>query len=264
MTDSGLAAIYLDQALRQHGCPICRCCADHETQYLRFLILECINDGATHARLAQSLGLCRRHAQQAAQIEQGELGALLGNSIIYETLVRLVLVKMRAARALLDQRKRPSRLRQTLWHYLGIPLPRQAIDPGQPLMPRLGCRVCETATYVSRHYSQVLLKIVERESSRQLYASSDGVCLAHLRAMVQGTAPGPGLDYILNATEARLRGLSGDLEEIAHRQGASQSTENEEVAIQRAIAFLTGSAFADETVAPPEGGPTEAKLAPHI
>jgi hypothetical protein len=243
MSDTGLAAIFLDQALRQSGCPICRCCLDGEAQYLEFMILECINDGATHARLAQSLGLCQRHALQAAEIEQRELGTLLGNSIIYETLLKLVVAKLGAVRTQLDLQDRPSKLRSTLWHWLEIPLPGRSSNPSEPLAPQAGCRVCETASYISEHYARVLVSMLARDNYRALYAGSDGVCLAHLRAMVQTVEQGPGLEYVLAATETRLRTLSTALEAIADRQGANQDLEAEEASIKRAIAFLTGSGY---------------------
>jgi len=208
--------------------------------------LECINDGATHAQLAQSHGLCRLHAQQAALVERDELGMLLGNSIIYETLVQLVLQQVGATRGLLATDKRPSTLRTHLWQLFGIPLPRRAADPARLLIPRGRCRVCETGIYVSEYYTKVLASMLAQEQYRALYEESDGICLSHLRAMLRSAEQGPGLDYVMTATDARLGALKDRLEQIAQQQGALQDTDNEGAVIREAIAFFTGSTFDDD------------------
>jgi len=236
--------IYLKQALRQPGCPVCRCCSDHETRYLRFLLWENVNDVETRVRLAHSLGFCARHAQQLWRMEREELGMMLGNSIIYESLVQLVLYKVRDSQALITRAKASESWIRRLLRYLRLvntrPSNRQRL-----LAPAQACRVCEIGDETAQHYGDVLADLLAEDQFQQLYEGSDGVCLPHLRVMLQCAHSETGLHYLLHRTEERLEALRDDLQGVGRKYSVSHRGEpftvSESASVERAIAFLTGS-----------------------
>jgi hypothetical protein len=245
VSNFGLALIYLKQALQQAGCPICRCCFDHETHYLKFLLWENVNDVETRVRLAQSLGFCGRHARQMLQMEREDLGMMLGNSIIYESLIHLVLLKVRDVRSFILEQRAQRDWMSKLLGGLGIKLPHRYSKGQSFLAPDKGCRVCELSDETARHYGDVLAEMLSYDRFRDLYDRSDGVCLPHLRVMLQVASLSPGLEYLLSKTEKRLEILRDDLRGLSQKYSVSHRNEpvtvNESLSVEQAIAFLTGS-----------------------
>ena len=245
MGHGGLGLIYLERALQEPGCPICRCCAQHEERYLQWLVWENVNDAGTRARLGQSLGLCGAHARQMLQIERSMLGMSLGNSIIYDSLIQLALGRIRRARA--DLPAQPGR--RTLWQGLRRVLvglwPAGRRNPADWLRPHKGCRVCELCEEKARHYARVLVDLVADDSGQALYAPSDGVCLPHLRVVLELGSHDPGVTYLLDAAAERLCQLQADLESLGWKHGIRGQQEplldSEADSVDRAIAFLCGS-----------------------
>lgn len=245
MSTFGLALIYLKRALQEEGCPICRCIAEHEERYLRFLLWENVNDIETRTRLMESLGFCRRHAQQMLQMEREELGMVLGNSIIYESLTALVRLKLQDISSYVTERQTEASWQDRLWGGWK----REWGHMWQSLAPQKDCRVCELSCDAARHYGEVLLDMLGYETFQELYARSEGVCLPHLRIMLQAAQrQSLGLGYLLRATEERLGRLERNLHELSRKYSAQYRhepvTEEERLAVERAIAFLTGSDLA--------------------
>lgn len=245
MSQFGLALIYLKRALQQKGCPICRCCAEQEERYIRFLLWENVNDIETRTRLAESLGFCGQHAQQMLAMERDELGMILGNSIIYESLTHLALLAIRDIHSFVSGRNAK---RRWLDGFLGG-LRSQWASVRRPLTPSRRCRVCELRDETARHYSEVLVGMLSYPEFQGLYERSDGVCLPHLRIMLQVADPtaNVGLEYLLRVTEERLERLTTDLRELGRKYSAQYRHESlsqeEALSVERAIAFFTGSAL---------------------
>ncbi len=251
MSSSGLALIYLKQALRQSGCPICRCTLEHETRYLKFLLWENVNDLGTRVRMAQSLGFCARHARQLLYMEQEEDGLVLGNSIIYESLIALVLAKMREVRAMLQEEQTRKTGTSRFLRWLGI-VP--ALSPKKwqrTLSPARSCRVCELGQETAQHYGQVLVEMLSDDEFRDLYERSDGICLPHLRMVLQRAGPNADMEWLLSATENRLQRLRDDLERLAHSYSITcqdvGSDQDNSLSVERAIAFLTSAVSTDHS-----------------
>jgi hypothetical protein len=232
--------------MRRPGCPICRCHVEHEVRYLHNLLWENINDVETRMRLALSLGLCGRHAVQMLAMERTEFRMLLGNSIIYESLVGLVRGRLREVQATLAARRlRPSRLGAWLAAW-GIRWPNWRWRPDRPLAPTRRCRACELADEMARHDGEVLAQMLGQSVYQELYASSDGVCLPHLRDIVASASMSPGVAFLLTETERRLAPLQQEMESLGEshrvilREGVDRTLGTRSV--EQAIAFLTGFA----------------------
>jgi len=245
VSSSGLALIYLKQALRQPGCPVCRCCLDQETRYLRFLLWENVNDVETRVRMAQSLGFCGRHARQLWRMEQEELGMMLGNSIIYESMVQLALYKIADTRSLMTEQRASTSWVRTLLGRLGLDHYGRPPNRERFLVPNQACRVCELGEEAAAHYGDVLADLLSQDEFQDMYKHSDGVCLPHLRVMLQCAQSEAGLEYLIRKTEERLERLGDDLRGVGRKysvsHGGESFTTSESLSVERAIAFLTGS-----------------------
>lgn len=246
MGNFGLALIYLKRALQQSGCPVCRCCAEHETRYLKFLLWENVNDYQTRLHLVRSLGFCKIHSHQMLDMEREEYGMMLGNSIIYESLIQLALHRLHDTQHLLADQQTRGRWAQRLWLQLGIGRSPRSWRRERYLEPEAPCRVCQLSDEAARHYSATLAEMLTMDECRMLYERSDGICLLHLRTMLHSATSDQGLNYILSHTEERLARLRGQLESLGDKYSVSHRDEpvttDETLSVERAIAFLTGSA----------------------
>jgi len=243
----GLAMIYLRLALQQAGCPVCRCCFDHETRYLRFLLWENVNDLGTRVRMAQSLGFCGRHARQMLEMEREELGSMLGNSIIYEGLVHLALLRVRDTIALIEKEELSRNALSRFLCRLGYSLFGRTPERHRFLSPEKGCRVCELGDETARHYGNVLAEMLCYDEYRDLYQRSDGVCLPHLRVIVQSVGSSSGLEFLLSSTSKCLDKLEADLEALGRKHTVHHDNELagecDGSSLDRAVALLAGSSI---------------------
>jgi len=244
MGHGGLSLIHLERALQQPGCPICRCSAQQQRRYLQWLIWENVNDVGTRVRLGQSLGFCGRHARQMLQVERDMLNMTLGNSIINDSLIQLVLAKLRRARDLQSALERPAAGLAKSLRLLGRVWPWRRRHAADLLHPAKGCHACEIGQESASRYAQVLVDLLASEAGRELYQQSDGICLPHLRLALREQDREPGVSYLLGETEERLTALQADLERLGWKHGIrgrhDPMTELEINSVDRAIAFLTG------------------------
>jgi hypothetical protein len=249
MGHGGLSLIHLERALQQPGCPICRCSTQQQRRYLQWLVWENVNDVGTRVRLGQSLGFCGRHARQMLQVERDMLDMTLGNSIIYDSLIQLVLAKVRRVREMQPALESPQERSDGLWRLLGRVWPWRRRRAADLLQPVEGCRACEVGQESAKRYAQVLVDLLASDTGRELYQQSDGICLPHLRLVLEGHEREPGLSYLLGNMEQRLVALQADLERLGWKHGIrgrhDPMTAIEIGSVDRAIAFLTGFASED-------------------
>ncbi len=234
-----MAEIYLRRALRQKGCPLCRCVAEAERRYLWFLLHESVNDVGTRRRLAQSLGLCARHGPLMLTMEIEEWDTPLGNSIIYEGLASQVLQQVKTARALLARRQH-----QPWWQRMQRLGPGRAVAPERALAPDKMCRACEIGQESAKIYGETLADMMALTEFQELYAASDSVCLPHLRLIVQVAQRSPGLDYLLEQAEVRLAALRDALKTLQDDICAAgkDGSANDFHAVEEAVSFF-GAVF---------------------
>lgn len=103
-----VAAVYLEKAMREPGCPICRRVREAEERWIWNVLYELTGDPEIHAWFASSLGLCREHAALMAKVvENRELVTPTGVARLYETVVARALeaVSVLRGRASLSQGK---------------------------------------------------------------------------------------------------------------------------------------------------------------
>jgi hypothetical protein len=193
----------------------------------------------------KNLGFCGRHARQLWHMEREELGMMLGNSIIYESLVQQVLYKARDTRSLVTKQRASGNWARKLLRRLGLGNLSRSSNRERLLMPSKACRVCELGDETAEHYGDVLADLLSQDEFQDLYERSDGVCLPHLRVMLQYAHSEAGLEYLLRKTEGRLERLRDDLQGVGRKYSVSHRCESftasKSLSVERAIAFLTGS-----------------------
>jgi len=250
----GLVEVGLRRALAQDGCPICRIQAEAEARYLRFLLWESVNDASTRLRIIDSLGFCPVHTRQAAQMEQEMFNDAMGNAIIYEHLVQVVIERIDSY--LGDSPKaRPSR-----WRGLADrvrPLGSK-LTPANDLTPNQPCRVCQAGESSADLSLKALLRGLPNDGElRSLFETSDGLCLHHVRGAWELASHDElkGLTYLLRRTAERLKpladSLTGYVDKHAWERRHDPIEPAEESSVARAVAFFAGSLKGES--APPSG-----------
>jgi len=238
-----LALLNLKDEMHQEGCPLCRCFLRAETGFLRSLDWENINEVGTRMRLTQSLGACRRHAQQMLQMEVAAWETPLGNGILYEGLTKAVSCRLQETRSLAEKQSRRGWARRLLARLVGRGKRSERLE--RPLTPEEICRICKVGQESVRLHAETLLEMLAYPEYQALYERSQGVCLPHLRLLCQVAQPGPGLQYLLQQSARRLESLETDLSEYLRKQSYQYHhepvSEGERTAIARALAFFGGS-----------------------
>ena len=94
-----------------------------------------------------------------------------------------------------------------------------------------------------RRFSEQTTKLTQPEH-QEFYASSDGMCLPHLRLALELAAPGAGLQNLLDVTRMRLSALQENLGEFDRKQSWQHKRETvsaaERAATRQAVAFFAG------------------------
>ena len=238
-----LALLNLKDAMHQEGCPLCRSFLRAETGFMRSLLWENVNDVGTRVRLAESLGACGRHRATAAA--NGDCpGGMCLSAIVSSMKGSRGNVALRLRGSALARRKTgAARLdAQASGASSGTERHTERLD--RLLTPENGCRVCEIAEESVRFHAETLLEMMAYPEYQGWYEHSEGVCLCHLRLLLQVAPLGPGLDYLLAQSQQRIDALGTDLREYTRKQSYQfhhePVSEGERKAVARALAFFGG------------------------
>lgn len=176
-------------------------------------------------------------------MEAAMFDMLLGNAIIYEGLLQVILPKIEATHAEFRRQNERNGLIRRIASRLGVKGWGNNRADAALLQPTGKCRVCEMGTQTSLYYSMVLVEMLALRRYQDIYEQSDGVCIAHLRMMLEQGTDEEGLEYVLGQTEAKLRKLASNLdalrESYRYENRGTVLTEPERRSVERAVAFLT-------------------------
>lgn len=238
----------LTRAFQNAECPICYLKRAYEARYIFTLLWENVNDGDTRARFVTALGFCREHAWQLVETERDKFGGGLGTGILYEDLTH------RARQGLADLRQREElvarvnwleHVRQALSRRLGHRvLYRSKMRFPQSLVAQVECRVCQIGRETESSYVEALGKACADEEFRERYRASVGLCLPHLRAVIEATHHPPTRVFLIETAEAKLETLAHQLSEYLRKQIWDYRDEpkiaEEQSAWMRAVEFFVG------------------------
>lgn len=236
----GFIGMNLKAAMQQSGCPICHVCRKSETHYLKSLFEYISSDFNTRILIS---GFCRRHAWQLLDMEVSAWGVPMGNSIVYEDLVREVRKEIETPLSLIIK----SNNKNKWWIIIHRFLNRLTIPKGKGVVAfraRKPCRVCELSMEKAVHSAKALVRMLSKSEFQVFYSTSDGVCLPHLWEILASGETNPGLLFLLTDIRDRLRILENELNEFVRKQSwqyrDEKITEPERTAVKRAVAFFTG------------------------
>jgi hypothetical protein len=229
-------AYKLLEACARPGCPLCRLEQDSVVRYLENQLYENVNSPKWRERLRQSLGFCHEHAWLAAT---QRLGDALGFSIIYHDLINSILKQLEGETASPPLPRR-------------IALPRKLADAARQtientisaLTPRRHCPVCEERDDLSRATIAVLVQELEEPQFRAALESSDGLCIPHLKRVLQHTSTTTSYETLLSIHRPKLSSLAAELAEFIRKndyQNIGEGFGPEGDAWRRAIAGMVGS-----------------------
>lgn len=246
-----IVGIQMKQAMDQTGCPICNIRNAFETRYLKNLLREFMNDCDARKQMIASLGYCTKHAWQMGFMERDTFGDAVGNAIMYESLVDVVMTPLVEHQQSVLNRKRQAqffkRIASRLKSLLGMP-EHNAPDPYAPLVLS-ACRVCQTGENAERNYLEWLLTgLSEPEPElREGYQTSGGLCLQHFRQALsmETGAVESGVRFLITHMLERLPKLREDLREYTGKHAWDRQTEDmildERRSWMQAIRFFAGN-----------------------
>ncbi len=229
-------------------CPVCYLKRIYEARYIFTLLWENVNDGDTRVRFVTALGFCRKHAWQLAETERDRFGGGLGTGILYQDLTH------RAQQGLAELRQRENLLARLSWLERGRQRARQWLRRNSveryiirfpsALVAQTECRVCQIGRETEASYVNGLGKACVDEEFRERYRASVGLCLPHLRAVLEATNDQPTRIFLIETAEAKLETLAHQLSEYLRKQIWDYRDEpkiaEEQSAWLRAVEFFVG------------------------
>ena len=234
-----LITLDIKLAMREPGCPICRLRQRTEKRYLLGILRENVNDSATRAKISRSWGFCPKHGWQLQHLEEDIWHDGLGNAIIYQDLTRQVISWLGSLSSVQEQvqsERLSEKIAGKVRKFLG------KSDGGGGGV----CPACAMGAQSERTYLEWMVRWLPQPEFRDLYESSDGLCLDHLRyALDIAEEKNPEAVEILVGTALdKLRTLDERLEEYIGKHGWHRHTEEmsgEELASwKKAVAFFSG------------------------
>jgi hypothetical protein len=182
------------------------------------LFYESILDPAPRDRLRASLGLCYEHAWLTIE---SKLSDALGLAIVYHDLAGTLLERLPAGEV--DARTRK--------------------DLAAALAPSGPCPACESRDEVVDRSVKVLADALKHTDYLEDYQKSDGLCLSHLRLVLEETGNQKVLEALLAHQRTRLESLKGELSEFIRKndyrfKGEGMGAERD--SYQRAAEMVTG------------------------
>jgi hypothetical protein len=174
-------------ALEAPGCPLCRLASERVAAYRRTVLDEYRRDPDARNDLDRSLGYCERHWDAIARQDDPLVSAVLLRSVLAEA-----------------QRRLATRFRR-----------------GTRLVPGSECPACAIEDGAAEHGASLLCGAVEESpETRELLAAGDGLCLAHLGAVVEQRDRALGRARVLTIERERLAELEAALDQLAEAQDA--------------------------------------------
>ena len=220
------------EACAAPGCPVCECVVAESRSYLHALLYEQVTDPDTRRAVRASWGFCNWHAWMLLEIEH----SIFGSAIIYEDLMRLALKR---TERLADHAERPRRG----WLSTLIGSLRRS-SAAHRYRDRAACPVCTAAADTERRYLDTLVRFVGDGDLCAAYTRSDGLCVPHLFAALEGNGQRPGAARLVAETCDKWRRLGRDLSSFVAKhdyRNREPYTGAEATSYSRAFATLAGA-----------------------
>jgi hypothetical protein len=146
LVERDLVAVHIELALEQPGCALCRLRREAEARWLWAFLWESVCDPGIRQSIRAAGGFCRAHWWGLCDTDRHEIGTTSGIAIVAEDLI---------GRAL-----------------------------EQPVGAARACPTCASAAYAEATYIRWTALHLARAEFRDRLAASEGLCLAHLAAVL--------------------------------------------------------------------------------
>ena len=200
MKSKSFTHIYLEDAFKEKGCPVCNVIDKYVKRYIDNFLYENVNSASVRMQLRQTLGFCNLHAWQAAEVKDG-----LGISIVYEDLLKTALnnfnTYMKKDNSIAKAKKSNSK---------------------NNFLPEIknqetNCPACKLSKEVEENCLSLILQNIKEPAFNRLYKDSDGLCLKHLRLLVNKSSDPSITHEIINIEKEKLAKLISQLQEYQRK-----------------------------------------------
>jgi len=230
------------RALMEDACPICALTAAGVRRYIDGFLYESVNDPMLREKLAQAQGYCYRHVWQVHDTD-GKTNGGVGVTVLYldftERAVEGLKFHLRYAPIV-------NRLHTSWWMRAFRRLTGKRTSSNARITaiePRALCPACRVEQEVEESYLDSVARLLPKPDFRDLYASSRGLCLPHLRKILAVVGAEERL-FLAEMTHAKLATLLHRVQEYNRKHiwnfRAEPKLPEEQIAWIRTIAFEVG------------------------
>ena len=220
--------IYLEDAFNKNGCPVCNVVDKYVKRYLDNFLYENVNSPVVRKNLNKTLGFCNQHAWMAAELKDG-----LGISIVYEDLLSTAIESFES---FFKELKSFQKTKRTNNKNKFLPeLDKQNTE----------CPACKLSKDVEENTIVLLINNIKEPVFNRLYKKSDGLCLKHLKLLIEMSDDPEIIREILNIERDKILNLISQLQEYQRKHDYRFSHEafgEEKDSWIRAIAKIVGIA----------------------
>lgn len=193
------------QACSTKGCPFCSIAQLRTKRYISGLLYEYVTAPDIHKRLADSGGLCNRHAWLLQYIAHSEEKDGMGVAIFYGSVVARVIGELDAVGGHGAPGARTGRGKNAL-----------AAIVAEGMRPRRTCLACEHQVEGERFTVRQFLDELEDAGAGSVlvkaYVQSAGACLPHFEALMEGRPSDRAVEWLVANQQERFIELAAQLE----------------------------------------------------
>lgn len=224
----------LRETFAKPGCPVCALVARDVARYLGAILYEFTVDPQIHKVFRAARGFCKPHSWQFTRVA----GAAIGVSVLY----RGVLGEMQKAISTNNGNGPAPDLIARLTGR-GQPNPGPALAAA--LAPTEPCLACKHTTQAESDYLRTLGKFVSDPALNAAYRASDGLCLPHLRGLLEAVEDAPRAAEVVDIQTTIWERLQAELELFTAKNRAEnldQAVGQEGDSWLRIVAAIVGRA----------------------
>ena len=212
--------VYTDllDAINQPGCPVCRLERSAVDGYLDNLFQTNLKDLEVSQCLRESLGLCCEHSWQ--MLDSKFVDALTF-SLIYHEILQSAIHGLQSVEKPPQSPRRIHSMLERIKHNPTGKIKTAVI----PLTPQKHCPACEQRERTTRLALEILGVSLENEVMSNALASSDGLCLPHMRLALVHMQGATAYQILITISKEKLESMRRELVEII-RENENQSTKN--------------------------------------
>lgn len=190
------------EAFAQPGCPICFLAARSVSRHIEAYCRDSVTDVPVRDNLRAANGYCTRHAHQFLDMQDS-----LAAAITYADILKKMIGVINRA----PDREARSSIVNAIRRAFGVRDSR-----ARPLLPERQCPACEEQQVSERRYLTGLIAHLGETAVREVFISSQGLCLIHLPVAVD-LADGEKLRTLVNVQRKAWSQLRGHMNEIVRK-----------------------------------------------